>query len=361
MDFTLKITYPFVSPASPGNEITNIQAVDIQYGRTKLLDNFPASTAIIRGRRPDLLPTININDGIWIRYANDLTNQASGFSGIFRVTDYRVNYGIVSSADTWEITCEDAIAKMGRSFQNITLTAGQTTGAAASAAAGLAGVSMSYPGAVSKVSAQTLNETNVLDVVNQLVRTEQGSMFTAQQTIDFVEFSGRSQVQGVGLVAFTDGTAGSGQPYDKLVFAGLAENYATKVLVEPVGLATQSSGTGTRVVTLNTYDQTTAQALSLAQWVDGALDRASAAPTQISCISETLSSYWPMSLFGHTGIQFTIGFRGTNYTVLSQGGYLSITPQQARITYNVTGADLTNYLILDNATFGKLDDNRLGF
>jgi uncharacterized lipoprotein YajG len=361
MDFTLKITYPYVSAASIGNELTNIQAVNVRYGRQKLLDTFSASTAIISGRRPDLLPTINVNDGIFIQYLNDLGVPSSGFRGVFRVTDYRVDYGITSAEDTWQITCEDAIAQLGRSYQNVTLTAGNSTGLAASTASATAGITMSYAGSGSNVSAQTLTNVNVLDVVNQILRTEQGTMYTAQETIDTIAFSGRNQDQGFNLLKFTDGTIGTGQKYDRLTFAGIAENYATKVVTEPAGLAIQSSGTGTRVVTVDTYDQTTNQALALAQWLDGALDRAAASPTEISCKTETMTDVYPVSLFGFTGIGVPIGFRSTTYNVLTNGGIMSITPSDARITYHVIGADVTNYLVLNNTVFGKLDQNRLGF
>jgi len=40
---------------------------------------------------------------------------------------------------------------------------------------------------------------------------------------------------------------------------------------------------------------------------------------------------------------------------------MSATPENAFFTYYVSGADLNAYLILNNATFGKLDENKLGY
>jgi len=40
---------------------------------------------------------------------------------------------------------------------------------------------------------------------------------------------------------------------------------------------------------------------------------------------------------------------------------VSATPAGASYTFFVSGADLNSYLILDNATFGKLDSNRLAY
>jgi hypothetical protein len=40
---------------------------------------------------------------------------------------------------------------------------------------------------------------------------------------------------------------------------------------------------------------------------------------------------------------------------------MSATPAGASFTFYVSGADLNAYLILDNPTFGTLDENRLGY
>ena len=40
---------------------------------------------------------------------------------------------------------------------------------------------------------------------------------------------------------------------------------------------------------------------------------------------------------------------------------MSATPDSTRFTFYVSGADLNAYLILNDATFGKLDSNRLGY
>jgi hypothetical protein len=40
---------------------------------------------------------------------------------------------------------------------------------------------------------------------------------------------------------------------------------------------------------------------------------------------------------------------------------MSATPESSTYTYYVSGADLNAYLILDNAVFGQLDNNKLGY
>jgi hypothetical protein len=61
------------------------------------------------------------------------------------------------------------------------------------------------------------------------------------------------------------------------------------------------------------------------------------------------------------GTQVSVTFRGTTYQCIIEGVTMSATPAGASFTYYVSGADLNAYLILDNATFGKLDSNRLAY
>ena len=56
-----------------------------------------------------------------------------------------------------------------------------------------------------------------------------------------------------------------------------------------------------------------------------------------------------------------MAFRGTTYPCIIEGYTFTAQPGDARYTYYVSAADLNAYLILDNATFGKLDNNRLGY
>ena len=69
------------------------------------------------------------------------------------------------------------------------------------------------------------------------------------------------------------------------------------------------------------------------------------------------SNYLP----GAVGTQVSVTFRGTTYVCIIEGVTMSATPDNALFTYYVSGADLNAYLILDDATFGKLDENRLGY
>jgi hypothetical protein len=62
------------------------------------------------------------------------------------------------------------------------------------------------------------------------------------------------------------------------------------------------------------------------------------------------------------GTAESVKFRGTTYQCLIEGAALSGTPQGGvYATYFVSGADLNNYLLLNNAVYGRLDFNKLGY
>jgi len=61
------------------------------------------------------------------------------------------------------------------------------------------------------------------------------------------------------------------------------------------------------------------------------------------------------------GAKVNVTFRGTTVTCIIEGVGFTATPEGARYVYNVSGADLNNYLVLNDAVFGKLDSNKLGY
>jgi hypothetical protein len=49
------------------------------------------------------------------------------------------------------------------------------------------------------------------------------------------------------------------------------------------------------------------------------------------------------------------------FSCVIEGATMSATPESSTYTYYVSGADLNAYLLLNNAVFGKLDFNKLGY
>jgi hypothetical protein len=156
--------------------------------------------------------------------------------------------------------------------------------------------------------------------------------------------------------------------YDVLDFDSLADNYVNQVTVQSPGLADQTAQIGSapfRSFVLETYTETTAQSLDIANYVLGALDEQSVAPNVVSLVSSTqkgadidtmgLVQFWFLP-----AAKTRISFRGTTYSAQIEGATLTAGPEQTRITYYLSSADSNPFFILDNPDFGVLDQNKLG-
>jgi hypothetical protein len=61
------------------------------------------------------------------------------------------------------------------------------------------------------------------------------------------------------------------------------------------------------------------------------------------------------------GARVSVTFRGTVYQSIIEGITVTADPNSSRYTYYLSGADLNNYLILNDSVFGRLDYNKLGY
>jgi hypothetical protein len=173
-------------------------------------------------------------------------------------------------------------------------------------------------------------------------------------------------------VNFSDTTNNAtNQVYDGITFASYADNFYTQVTVDPEVPAAQTVETGSapfRTYTVNTLNATTGQALDYANYLLNNYKTPKVAISSISCLANAQNTMalddlgdGPDKCGRQIGKRVTVAFRGTTYPCIIEGYTFSAVPGEARYTYYVSAADLNAYLILDNATFGKLDSNRLGY
>jgi hypothetical protein len=173
-------------------------------------------------------------------------------------------------------------------------------------------------------------------------------------------------------VNFSDTTNNAtNQVYDGITFASYADNFYTQVTVDPEVPAAQTVETGSapfRTYTVNTLNATTGQALDYANYLLNNYKTPKVAISSISCLANAQNTMalddlgdGPDKCGRQIGKRVTVAFRGTTYSCIIEGYTFSAVPGEARYTYYVSAADLNAYLILDNATFGKLDSNRLGY
>lgn len=357
-------------PAGTADTITDIQSVSLQKGRAQITDPFKAATATITGRNVSALPTIEIGKPIEIFCdESSLLFPNAMFFGV--VADVKITYGQIAAMDTYTIYCEDALATAGRSLTGSSFSwsagiAAYTAGSqvltnAFSGALTLAGGAFS----VSTVSAQSAPNSNVLQLLNKLAATEQGYITSDQP--DSIKWLNRAEYITNPIVGdFTDGTLASTNTtakFNDVTFRSQADSYFDKVVVEPEGLAAQTSGTGSRVYTVQTYDQTTTQAKNLADYILGSLQVQDSVPSTISALSEIQSNNLLLTCYNRTAQGSRVGLilRGVLYNLFLEGATISATPDQTRFTFNVVSAEALVGFVLDSAVLGVLDINKLGF
>jgi len=351
--------------------LDDVQSISITKGRQQVQDPFKAGVATITGRNPQNLPTLNIGEELYIQC---LGPSFGSFVYFGVVSDLRIKYGEVANIDTWTLELEDALALAGRATttSNYSWAAGIRTDEAAFLAGQNAGIGVSdvyttltyISEGQSFVSAQSLPNANLMQVLNQLAATEQGRLVQSGYDVGFIN---RSDLGKGGFeVSFSDGSLAATYPvthFNSLDFRSLSDSYFNHVVVEPVGLASQQSGTGDASFVMSTYDQTTAQAQSLAAYVLQTLDVNEPVPSAVAAISEiqTNNSMIDAARSAGMGKKAELILRGSRYNVFVEGCSISATPEQTRISYNLISSDAQNFFILNNANFGVLNTNKLGF
>lgn len=344
-----------------GISYSNIQSLQVQTGRAGVQDPFKSGTAVINGR--SLVGFVKPIIGWQV-----LIYASGNLIADMRVADVSVKYGIVAAEDTWEIRCEDAMAEAGRTLVTGSWVSGKSCYLAArdiAATSSVDVVGVSSRPASSFSSAQTVTDSNLLSLLQTLVQTEQGRIFGLG--LSTIGWLGRKDMTTLATVAsFTDGTLTAGYSaakFDAVVFASLADNYATKVVVQPSGLAAQTSGTGYRTFSMDSYDVSTTQAADLAGYVKNTLVVSTDVPSSLSCLAEEQSNDAALNAvqYGTLGYQLEIILRGVQYRCVIEGTSVSATPESSRFTYYLSSSEAYQFLVLNDAVYGKLDTGKLGF
>lgn len=351
---------------------TDVQSISIRMGRTQIQDPYKAGTATITGRNPDNLPVLGIGYPIRIT-ETDGVEGGPVFHGF--VTDLRIDYGTVSEEDTWTLEIEDVLARAGRAVtsSSFSWSAGIRTNTAAFQAANDCGIdlydvwtTLSYVSqGQSFVSAQSLPNTNLLNILNLLAATEQGRI--CQESYDLGWVNRSDLGQNPFAASFTDGTLTANYgavPYTNVAFSSLADSSYEAVIVEPDGLAAQFAGVSdSRTFTMQSYDQTTTQAGNLAAYVLATLGIVDPVPLTVSAVdyNQPGSTFAELLQQVNRGCYAELILRGDRYNLYLEGMTVTAVPGSTRATFNVVSTDAQSFFILDNTTFGVLDTSRLGF
>jgi hypothetical protein len=354
--------------------LTNVQNIQFSIGRQAQLDQIKSSYGSFEMRYPTgyASPITALVSGTVIRIQNTTGTAYTVFTG--RIDNVTAQYGIpyaggVGQADYLNVTFEGAFAIAGRMQGNNYAMAAGTIVSQMSAASTQTGIFLTFDGS-SSLAATTVS-TTWGDWINRVCQSTNSRIWDSYDTKNISVINPFSSY--VNTVNFSDTANDStNQVYNQINFDSLADNFYTQVTVTPesFGEATVTKAGATvpfRTYQTNTLNASTAQASDYASYLLSNYDTPRFAISSFSCMAEAQASFQLDKIGGSNilaqspGTQIGVTFRGTTYQCIIEGVTVSATPAGAMFTYYVSGADLNAYLILDNATFGVLDANKLGY
>lgn len=356
--------------------LTNVQNIQFSIGRQAQLDQIKSSYGSFEMRYPTgyASPITALVSGTTIRIQNTTATAYTIFTG--RIDNVTAQYGIpyasgVGQEDYLTVTFEGAFATLGRMQGNNYAMAAGSLSAQVFASGFETGMAIGIYGfGTQNLAATTISSTwgdwlarvclttnsRIWDSFNPLMIDVVSPFNLTTSTVNFSDTANNS----------------TNQVYNQINFDSLADNFYTQVTVTPesFGAATVTNVGAVapfRAYQANTLNASTAQATDFAQYLLSNYGTAKFAISSFSCMAEAQASF-QLDKIGATnnlayapGTQVGVTFRGTTFQCIIEGVNVRATPAGAMFTYYVSGADLNAYLILDNATFGTLDNNKLGY
>ena len=356
--------------------LTNVQNIQFSIGRQAQLDQIKSSYGSFELRYPTgyASPVTALVAGTVVRIQN--TTGAAYTVWLGKIDNVTVQYGIpyaggVGPEDYVNVTIEGAFAALGRMQGNGYSMAAGTIASQMTAASTQTGLSLTFDGTAAQTLAATTISSTWGDWVNRVCQSTNSRIWDSFDYLSTAVISPFSS--NVNTVNFSDtANNATNQVYNQINFDSLADNFYTQVTVTPesFGAATVTKVGATvpyRTYQTNTLNASTLQASDYASYLLSNYDTPRFAISSFSCMAEAQSSFQldkigaSNTLAFAPGTQVSVAFRGTTYQCIIEGVNVRATPAGAMFTYYVSGADLNAYLILDNATFGTLDFNKLGY
>jgi hypothetical protein len=362
--------------------LPSVQAINIFKGRRLQIDDYSVDSMTVESEFPSSWTTSpKLGDRIVAYiYKPGVTVGMDEFACFWgNIRDVQIDYGYVTNEDRVTITCEGIQGDWGRAQLNSYALAEAKTDAQISQVGSTVGLSIGGFNGRSTGSALTYTG-NAFNLINTITRTEEARMFAGSATYHAtpaIYWFGRNNPKPTTFY-WNDGTGASyiyQMKYEQIQFRSSADNYYTSVTITPEAVAAQTSTTGVTPIygwNKDTIDYTTSQALSHAQWVLNNFESKDQTLASITFtdVQQTKSGYPPPNDFNTDVISVLetpinclgrIYFRGATYNTILEGISISATPEQTRATVYMSGQDTNAYLILNDAIFGKLDNNKLGF
>jgi hypothetical protein len=357
------------------NTLSNVQTISIDQGRTWQTDPYSPTTCTIVARTTTA-PAI----GDFVRVMTGTAGIGSGtnlFTGT--VKDIGIQYGNTTAMDFVTIQCEGALARWGRrQFTSRSLAQNPTLTQLSNLATAIGfNTFCTFNGTGSSTASAQTYSGNGLDLVNLVMTTEMGYIQETGTYTDTGSGTGTitprinfwaRQTLDAGANSMTDVSDDLSPSYDAIEFASATQRYYTEATINPIGLASQTSGSGFYSLTQDSVDFSTAQASSHAQYLVSQYNSTAFKPYKLTAnysnqINATAQGAFRTNLVQGTfiGALILVQHRGTGYLNVIEGQSISISPGETQLEITFSPLDNNNYLILNNATFGELNENKLGF
>ena len=359
-----------------------VESVNITRGRSRQLDQFNSGTATIAfNNQTEILNPTNTSSPYYPFIlprcpVKILANGIPSYTGL--ITDWNLDYDI-SNKDMMYASCADNFTVLANQALNAVTPTSESTGTRINTILDL--TEINYQGARSiDTGSSTLGafaisqDTVCLNYLQQVNTSEQGYLFIAANGT--LTFKGRSSVLNP-VAGATFNTDGTGLPYQTLVNQygdELLYNYI--ITQSPAGaVQTTSSATSIALYQAQQYaltdllNSTTTEVAGLGNYLLGKYQnpvlRFTGLSTQLTALSEANQNIaLTLDLTGICTVvkNFVAGTPATEtQTLIVSGVSHNITPGSHIISYSFESTDGNQYLTLNDAIFGTLDNNLLSF
>ena len=374
---------------------TMVQSVNINRGRSRQLQEFNAGTATVSfWNKSRALDPLNTASPYWNSSANTtgivprlpiriLANGIPIYTGI--IQDWNVDYD-AGNNDIVYASCADDFTVLSNTILNNNTVTAQLSGARIDTVlnypevvyqgARAIGTGSSTLGATASSAQFSIEQgTTALNYLQTVTTSEQGYLFMAADGT--LTFKGRTQVLNPNPDAIFTGDASVGIPYQTLTNQfGDELLYNVIVTQSPAGgpfTATDSNSVAQ--FQAQTYSNTTllnstsAEVTGLGQYLLGKYRqpelRYTGLSTQLLALDDTKQNIClnlDLTDICNVVKHFAVGSPSSvDQTVIVSGISHNITPGSHIITYTFESTDGNQYLTLDDAIFGRLDQNLLAF
>jgi len=359
-----------------------VESVNITRGRSRQLDQFNAGTATIAFDNSSQILNPSNTSSPYYPFVlprcpvQVLANGVPIYTGL--VTDWNLDYDI-SNEDMMYASCSDQFTVLANQALNAVTPSAQASGTRINTV--LSYSEINYQGAraidtgSSTLGAYAISQdTNCLNYLQQINTSEQGYLFmSANGTLTF---KGRSSVLNP-VAGATFNTDGTGLPYQTLINQygdELLYNYI--ITQSPAGAAqTTSSATSIALYQAQQYaltdllNSTTTEVAGLGNYLLGKYQNPVLRFTGLSTQMAALSTANQNIVLGLdlTSVctvikNFVTGTPATEtQTLIVSGVSHNITPGSHIISFTFESTDGNQYLTLNDAIFGTLDNNLLSF